>query len=184
MPLGRNTVPEILRTGKRVYLHHPTRHDMEEFLALARAGQRHHRPWVYPPDTEEAFSLYAARAATERTFFCLLRLRETEELVGVANLSEIVRGLFRSAYLGYYGSVLHSGQGLMREGVGLLLRHAFQTLKLHRIEANIQPGNTSSVRLVRALGFRMEGFSPKYLKIGGKWRDHERWAILVEDWKP
>lgn len=184
MLLRRKPAPEILRTGKRAYLHHPTRRDMEEFLAMVRAGRRHHRPWVYPPDTEEAFSLYAARAATERSFYCLLRLRETDELVGVANLSEIVRGLFRSAYLGYYGSVLHSGQGLMREGVGLLLRHAFQTLKLHRIEANIQPGNTSSVRLVRALGFRKEGFSPKYLKIGGKWRDHERWALLVEDWKP
>src|SRR5215208_70572 len=182
MPTGGNPAPEILRTGKRVYLRHPVRRDAEEFLAMVRASRRYHRPWVYPPDTEEAFSLYAARAATERSFYCLILLRETDELVGVANLSEIVRGLFRSTYLGYYGNALHGGQGLMKEGVGLLIRHAFQTLHLHRIEANIQPGNTSSVRLVRTLGFHKEGFSPRYLKLGGKWRDHERWALLAEDW--
>src|SRR5690349_4925951 len=183
MLLGRKAAPEILRSGKRVYLRHPIPRDAKEFLAMVRASRRYHRPWVYPPDTEEAFALYAARAATDRSFYSLLFLRETDELVGAANLSEIVRGLFRSTYLGYYGNVLHSGQGLMREGVGLLLRHAFQTLKLHRIEANIQPGNTSSLHLVQALGFQKEGFSPKYLKIGGKWRDHERWALLVEGWK-
>ncbi|HKV06839.1 MAG TPA: GNAT family N-acetyltransferase [Thermoanaerobaculia bacterium] len=184
MPLAGRTPAEILRTGKRVYLRHPIRHDAQEFLAMVRASRRYHRPWVYPPDTQESFALYTARAATDRSFYSLIFLRETDELIGAANLSEIVRGLFRSTYLGYYGHVLHSGQGLMREGVGLLLRHAFQTLKLHRIEANIQPGNTSSLHLVRALGFHKEGFSPKYLKIGGKWRDHERWALLVENWSP
>ncbi|HSN87892.1 MAG TPA: GNAT family protein [Thermoanaerobaculia bacterium] len=182
MPIEK-PAPAILRTGKRVYLRHPIPQDREEFLAMVRASRRYHRPWVYPPDDQEAFSIYAARALTERSFYCLIRLRETDELVGVANLSEIVRGLFRSAYLGYYGNVLQEGQGLMKEGVGLLIRHAFQTLDLHRIEANVQPGNTSSLRLVRALGFRKEGFSPRYLKLGGKWRDHERWALLVDDWK-
>jgi ribosomal-protein-alanine N-acetyltransferase len=63
----------------------------------------------------------------------------------------------------------------------LLLRHAFRSLKLHRLEANIQPGNTASVALVKRCGFRKEGFSPRYLKVGGRWRDHERWAITRED---
>jgi len=71
----------------------------------------------------------------------------------------------------------------MTEGLQLVLRHAFRRLKLHRLEANIQPANTASIRLVRSLGFRKEGFSPRYLKIGGRWRDHERWALLVEDWR-
>jgi [ribosomal protein S5]-alanine N-acetyltransferase len=70
----------------------------------------------------------------------------------------------------------------MTEGLALVLRHAFRSLGLHRLEANIQPGNHPSRRLVRGLGFRKEGFSPRYLKIGGHWRDHERWAIIREAW--
>jgi [ribosomal protein S5]-alanine N-acetyltransferase len=102
--------------------------------------------------------------------------------MGVVNLNEIVRGAFHSAYLGYYGFNPHARQGYMAEGLGLVLRHAFRRVGLHRLEANIQPGNRASRALVRRLGFRREGFSPRYLKIGGRWRDHERWAIVREAW--
>jgi ribosomal-protein-alanine N-acetyltransferase len=71
----------------------------------------------------------------------------------------------------------------MREGIELVLHDAFAVLRLHRIEANIQPGNHASIALARGAGFSREGFSPRYLKIGGRWRDHERWAILAEDWR-
>lgn len=99
------------------------------------------------------------------------------------NLSQIVRGNFRSAYLGYYAGGPYAGRGYMTEAIGLLLRHAFGPLKLHRVEANIQPGNLASVALVRRAGFVKEGYSPRYLKICGRWRDHERWAITAEGWK-
>jgi ribosomal-protein-alanine N-acetyltransferase len=65
----------------------------------------------------------------------------------------------------------------------LALHYAFVRLKLHRLEANIQPGNQPSLALVTRLGFQREGFSPRYLKIAGRWRDHERWALLAEDWR-
>ena len=71
----------------------------------------------------------------------------------------------------------------MGEGLERVLRFAFRTQKIHRLEANIQPGNSASKRLVRRAGFGWEGFSPRYLKILGRWRDHERWAITVEDWR-
>jgi ribosomal-protein-alanine N-acetyltransferase len=103
-------------------------------------------------------------------------------IVGVVNVSEIVRAALQSAYLGYYVFRPHATQGYMTEGLALVLRHAFRRLGLHRLEANIQPENLASRRLVRRLGFRKEGFSPRYLKVGGRWRDHERWAILREAW--
>lgn len=167
-----------LQKGKIVYLRHPMRGDWEELLSLVSASRSLHRPWVYPSRDKQAFYAYVDRASSERFFGCFVCLRETGAIVGVANLSEIVRGLFQSAYLGFYGHAAYSGRGLMREGLGLLLRHAFHELKLHRIEANVQPDNSRSLALIRALGFQKEGFSPKYLKIGGRWRDHERWAIL------
>lgn len=110
--------------------------------------------------------------------------REDDHIVGVFNLSHIIRGALGSAFLGYYGFAPFSRQGLMRAGLGLLLRQAFGPLRLHRVEANIQPGNFASLALVRGAGFRLEGYSRRYLKIGGRWRDHERWAILAEDWRP
>jgi ribosomal-protein-alanine N-acetyltransferase len=105
--------------------------------------------------------------------------RRTDALVGVINVSNIVLGLFRSAYLGYYAFAGFERQGLMREGLRAVTRHAFQAMRLHRLEANIQPGNAASIALARSCGFAKEGFSARYLKIGGRWRDHERWAILA-----
>jgi ribosomal-protein-alanine N-acetyltransferase len=75
-------------------------------------------------------------------------------ILAVVNVSEIVRGALQSAYLGYYAFRPHAGQGYMTEGLALALRHAFRRLRLHRLEANIQPGNLPSRRLVRRLGFR------------------------------
>lgn len=71
----------------------------------------------------------------------------------------------------------------MTEALQLMLRYAFEKLKLHRLEANIQPANVASIALVKRAGFSREGFSRRYLKVCGRWRDHERWAIIVGDWK-
>jgi len=99
------------------------------------------------------------------------------------NVSEIVRGSFQSAYLGYYAFEPFAGRGFLRSGLSLVIAHCFGELRLHRLEANIQPDNARSIALVKSLGFRLEGFSPRYLKIGGRWRDHERWALLSDDWR-
>ena len=172
-----------IETGKRVYLRVPRESDRDEFVRRARASRELHRPWVYAPETARQFDAYLARCRVESERCFLVCRRDDDAIVGVYNLSQIAYGFFQSAYLGYYAFAPYAGQGLMTEGMQLLLRHAFRTLKLHRIEANIQPGNEASLRLAERSGFEYEGYSPRYLKIGGRWRDHERWAITREAWR-
>lgn len=167
----------------RVTIRPPQPADQAEFVALMRASRKTHRPWIYAPATPADFDKYLQKVASERNKGFLICSRQSGQIIGVINLNEIVWGALRSAYLGFYVGGPYAGQGLMTEGLGLVIHHAFTQMKLHRLEANIQPGNRRSLALVNRCGFIEEGFSPRYLKIGGRWRDHERWAILVEAWK-
>ena len=167
----------------RVKLKKPSARDEAGFLESAHRSRTFLRRWSPPPSTSAAYRVYIDRLAKPTHEGRFVVLRTSRELVGVINVSEIVRGSFHSAYLGYYAFVPHVGHGYMTEGLTLALRWVFGTLRLHRVEANIQPGNEPSRALVRRLGFRCEGFSPRYLKVAGRWRDHERWALTVEDWR-
>jgi ribosomal-protein-alanine N-acetyltransferase len=149
-----------------------------------RASRSFHRPWATAPTDDQRFTAYLADARRPDFDAMLVCRLEDHAIVGFFNLSQIARGPMQSAYLGYAVGKHFAGQGYMRDGMELVLRHAFLTLRLHRVEANIQPGNKASIALASGAGFRREGFSPRYLKIGGRWRDHERWAILAEDWRP
>lgn len=153
--------------------------DQAEFLEAALRSRRFHNPWVTPPVGPATFQALAERSQGPANFGYLVRHARTDALVGFINISNIVRGYFQSAYLGYYAFAGQERQGLMAAGLRLAVRTAFTELKLHRLEANIQPGNVASIALVRSCGFRKEGYSPRYLKIRGRWRDHERWAILA-----
>jgi ribosomal-protein-alanine N-acetyltransferase len=166
----------------RVELSSPGRADEADFLAAMRASRDLHRPWVYPPLTPQAYREYVDRLDSRKVGF-LARRREDGALVGWLNLSEIVRFGFQNAYIGYSGVAGFSGQGYMTEALQLVLREGFAKLGLHRIEANIQPGNAASLALAKRAGFVYEGFSERYLKIGGRWRDHERWALRSETWR-
>lgn len=165
---------------RRVLIRPPSAADARDFLAAVRRSRALHHPWIAAPDTPAKFRAYLARMAPPAHYAFLVCRRQDGALVGVINLSNIVRGAFQSGYLGYYAFAGHERQGLMRAGLQAVIRHAFRTLKLHRLEANIQPGNAASRALVVACGFKQEGYSPRYLKVGGRWRDHERWAILAE----
>jgi [ribosomal protein S5]-alanine N-acetyltransferase len=172
-----------MSSNGRVYLRTPRSSDEREFVTLMRASRSFHRPWATAPTDPERFAVYLADAR-RADFEAMLVCRETDDaIIGFFNLSHITRGLLQSAYLGYAAGKPHAGHGYMREGLELVLRHAFVTLRLHRVEANIQPGNRASIALARGAGFRREGFSPRYLKIGGRWRDHERWALLADEWR-
>jgi ribosomal-protein-alanine N-acetyltransferase len=173
--------PQAPPEQARVHLRVLARADRDEFLALARESRELHRPWTYPPERPDQFDDLFARSRRD-DFVCLLAcMNAGEEIAGVFTISQIVRGAFQSAYLGYYANARHSRRGLMREAMEQVLDHTFGPLALHRLEANIQPGNQPSVALARGAGFRLEGFSPRYLLIGGQWRDHERYAITVDE---
>ena len=165
-----------------VRLEVPAQRHERAFLRAVEASRRLHRGLVSPPRTPKQFRAYLARLR-EAAFLGHLVCLSSGDLVGVININEIVRGRFRSAYLGYYAFAPHSGQGHMKRGLELVLSRAFRKHKLHRLEANIQPGNLPSRALVKRLGFRLEGYSPRYLRISGRWRDHERWALTIEDWR-
>jgi ribosomal-protein-alanine N-acetyltransferase len=166
----------------RVVLSTPTLADEAEFLAANHASRAYHRPYSYNPLTSADYRLYL-RSLGERKIGFFARSVADGSLVGWINLSEIIRGNFHNAYCGYCGYAPSAGQGFMTEALSLVLREAFVTEKLHRVEANIQPGNRPSIALVTRLGFELEGRSPRYLKIGGRWRDHERYALRAETWR-
>jgi ribosomal-protein-alanine N-acetyltransferase len=154
---------------------------MDAFLAAVRRSRKLHGRWVAPPSHEVAFRNYV-RARTGPVSFGFLVISDAGELIGAINLNEIVRGLFQNAFLGYYAFAPHARRGYMSQGLAAVIELAFREQRLHRLEANIQPGNAPSIALVKRAGFRLEGFSPRYLKIAGRWRDHERWALTREDW--
>ena len=184
MPTRKN--PSVMM-GKRVHLRRPRRNDQKAFIAQARASRPLHRGWVQAPETPVAFAAYVARYGNTSTSprhagFLVVR-NDDDALAGVVNFSEIVRGVFQSAYVGYYAFEPLAGDGYMAEGFALALEFAFRRLKLHRVEANVQPANHRSLALVERLGFEREGYSRRYVKIGGRWRDHVRFSMLTEEWK-
>ena len=190
IPSTRHAVV-VRRRGSRVYLRPPRKRDAETFLAAAHASRRLHGAWVLPPRNATRFAEYVARygkraqrdPATATHAGLVVWRAEDDAIVGVFNFSEIVRGAFHSAYLGYYAFAPHAGDGYMSDGLALALAFAFRTLKLHRVEVNVQPANTRSLALVRRAGFIREGYSRRYVKIADRWRDHVRLALLVEDWR-
>lgn len=157
-----------------IILRKPTLGDLAEIIELYERSTSIHQPWVYAPDSYESYL-----AQEHRYFVCK---SDTGEIVGTFNISGVVRGYFQSAYLGYEVFYPYQGKGYMSKAMGLVLKEAFEHLNLHRLEANIQPENLSSIRLVAKAGFVKEGFSKNYLRIGGEWKDHERWAIVNDGW--
>ena len=183
MPRSNNKIENVVVAGKSVYLRKPVRRDLKEFVALNRASTQLHRGLVSPPTDSPQFTQFLRRCRRSDSACFFIRRVEDRRIVGSINLSQIFMGGFRNAYLGYFIGAPYAGRGYMTEAIRLMLRHAFTNLKLHRLEANIQPGNAASVALVKGAGFVREGYSRRYLKMGGRWRDHERWAILAEGWK-
>jgi ribosomal-protein-alanine N-acetyltransferase len=157
-----------------------TRSDSDELIRANIESRPHHQPWTRPFTDAEGFEDWFSGLVTGANVGLVARETGSGGIVGVINLSQIVRKGFQNAYVGYYGMIAFAKRGLMTEAVRLAARYAFDEIGLHRLEANIQPTNLRSIALVQRVGFCKEGFSPRYLRIDGVWRDHERWALLAD----
>ncbi|MGW5738593.1 MULTISPECIES: GNAT family N-acetyltransferase [Streptomyces] len=166
--------------GPRVAIRRLDRADFAEVHALREESAEMLARWLGAREnTREAFdgSLDLLEQPTREGL--VICLASTGQIVGGVNINNIVRGTLQSGVLGYTAYASTTGQGYMTEGLGLVVRFAFGELGLHRLEANIQPENRASLKLIERVGFRREGFSPAFQYINGAWRDHERWALTA-----
>jgi ribosomal-protein-alanine N-acetyltransferase len=188
MALGR-AKPSFVE-GKLVRLRAPVAADFVEWSALRNQSREYLTPWEpsWAPDelTRAAFRrrlrryVQAERDGTGMMFFVFDK--KTDELTGGCQLSNIRQGIAQSAAsLGYWIGQKHAGRGLMTDAVVTLVRHAFDRLGFHRIEAACLSTNVASRRVLTKAGFTAEGTARKYLRINGEWQDHLLFAIIVGD---
>lgn len=158
-----------------LYLRKVLLSDKENIMYLYARSTELHEPWTYPPKDYNSYVNDKGRY--------LLCLQSNDEIVGSFQISGIVKANFYSCYLGYEVFHPYENKGYMSFGTRLIIQEIFEVLKLHRVEANIQPENKYSIKLIRNMGFIKEGYSKSYLNVGDRgWKDHERWALINEHW--
>ncbi len=167
--------------GFRTRIQPPVAEDEEAFLAAMKDSIGLHSPWVSAPKDHVAWQRYMTRLERDNEAGYLVKRIQDNVICGVVNLNIITYEALCGAYVSYFGVAAQAEKGYMKEGLLQVIRHAFEELGLHRLEANIQPENLASIALARSVGFQYEGFSPRFLKIRGEWCDHERWAVLADD---
>ncbi|HEX2841957.1 GNAT family protein [Hyphomicrobium sp.] len=176
--------------GRGVWLRPPQMSDYGPWAELRAMSRAHLVPWepAWPRDdlTKSAYRRrvkhYQREARDDLGYAFLIFEPETDRLMGGLTLSNVRRGVTQSAMLGYWLGTPFVGSGHMTAAVRAVLPHAFEPLRLHRIEAAAQPSNTRSVSVLRRAGFSEEGLARRYLKINGSWQDHLLFAMLAEDW--
>ena len=169
--------------GSRVCLRPLARNDATAMIRLTNQSARRYPGVVRRLKGKAQFEELRKRYKGKDCFGFVICRKEDGEAVGGISLFEIVHRSRKGGVVGYLIGAPFFRQGYATEALQLVLRFAFRQLKLHRIEANIQPHNVASLALVKHAGFTCEGRVRGFLKIAGQWRDHQRWAILAEDWR-
>ena len=173
----------------RVYLRFPVQRDWRNWAALRAESRDFLAPWeptwAYDALTRGAFrrrlKMYKAEMRQGVTYSFLIFRRIDDVLLGGITLSNLRRGVAQSATLGYWIGSPHGNQGYMTDSLASILEFAFSRIGLHRVEAACLPANEASRRLLLRSGFREEGYAREYLRISGRWQDHQLFAILRDN---
>ena len=184
-------VPHLQLSGRRVWLRPPEMDDWAQWAALREASRDFLVPWEpsWPIDslTRSAWQRRLRRQYEEwhhdLGYSLLIFSAADHALLGGISLSNVRRGVSRTAAMGYWIGQPHARKGYTSEAAALLLTYAFETLSLHRIEAGCVPGNMASRSLLKKLQFREEGYARDYLRINGKWEDHVLFGMLSDEWQ-
>jgi ribosomal-protein-alanine N-acetyltransferase len=176
---GVNVTP-----SPRVRIRELTRDDETEYLSLVDGSVRFHERWIKNPRDSETFKRYLSRFEDGDSRCFVVCHSDSGSIVGFISLTGIEREPYHRGRLGYGIFEPFARRGYILEGLKNVIQYAFAELGLHRLEADIQPGNTPSKQLVQKLGFTYECTSPGFIKINDSWTDHERWALTCEQWKP
>lgn len=155
--------------------------DIEEAARLLAESADFHRRWVSYPTEPGQVASFVTAAGTNGTMIFGVRLLADDALAGIMTLCRFSGEPWATAEYGCAVGVRHRGHGYLTEATGMLVRHAFSELDVHRVEALVQPENYPSERMLAAVGFRPEGTARGAIRVHGAWVDHVRWAITAED---
>jgi ribosomal-protein-alanine N-acetyltransferase len=188
-PSTRSDLPGVRLDGTRCYIRPPRPSDWRAWVDLRARSRAFLEPWepLWPTDatTRQAFMRRYRNQLDDwqagRGYAFLLWRQADDTLLGGVSLSHVRFGVSCSASLGYWMGEQYAGHGYMAEGVRRVLDFAFDHAGLHRVEAAFIPENDRSRRLLEKVGFTVEGYARKYLRINGRWQDHVLTAILAED---
>lgn len=166
-------------TRHKISIRELNNNDRHDFINAILKSYHIYDSWVSPPKNCTEFEIMINKFNNNDNYcFVIYNTIEPNIILGIINLTQIIRGVFQNSFLSYYATNYGVSSGVMSKGLQLVLKHAFTTLNLHRIEANIQPENKKSITFVERNGFVKEGYSKNYLYINNKWRDHVRYAII------
>ncbi|MFU0506449.1 GNAT family N-acetyltransferase [Pseudaminobacter sp. NGMCC 1.201702] len=187
LPFFRRDSPAL--KGDRITLRLPESRDYREWAALRAESRTFLEPWepkwaadeLGRPAWRARLMRYREDYANGSSIAFFIFENASGRLVGGITIGNIRHGVAQSGQIGYWIGERFAGRGFMREALVLISHYAFDTLRLHRIEAACIPDNARSIRVLEKAGFQREGLLRSYLRIAGTWQDHYLYALIAED---
>lgn len=187
----RSTSPEVQLVTDRLFIRTVCKQDAHRLADYYNENKDYLKPWE--PKRDQGYYAYSGwqlklqfieqlMAKNVARNFIMLD-KEGQEVLGIINFSQIIRGDFHACYLGYSLAERCQGQGLMYEALHTAIRYMFHKENIHRIMANYMPHNQRSGDLLARLGFVKEGYAKEYLMIDGRWQDHVLTALTSPNWR-